>query len=177
MRVKVDDTIAYRDHEMAILHGVGIAVSVTESEYTILWARRGSKRYKRAILDPKLLEIFQHEGKGKRMDLPREKRLRLGTSTRAVSFNGNYDQNKVQQLCDTLKTSQARSARHVVEGLADMLVTNRVAKGNAAKSTFRHLAALCSGERLGDATDAARQISQELFFGYVIQESDFDQHQ
>src|SRR5262249_19597001 len=116
-------------------------------------------------------------GKGKRMGLPREKRLRLGTSTRAVSFNENYDQDKVQLLCDTLKTSQARSARHVVEGLADMLVTNRVAQGNAAKSALRHLAVLCSREKPTDATDAARQISQELFFGYVIQESDFDQHQ
>jgi hypothetical protein len=175
MRVKIDDTLAYRDPQTATLHGIGIVVSVTEAEYTILWAKRGSKRYKRSILDQKLWEIFQPEGK--RTELPREKRLRLGTSTTPVSFNENYDQEKVQLLCATLRTSKARSAKYVVDGLADMLVTKKVAQRTAAQTVLKHLAELCSREKESDATDSARQISQELFFGYVIQESDFDQPQ
>jgi hypothetical protein len=173
MKIKVDDNIAHKDSEQLAMHGIGIVVGVTDTEYTILWARRGSKRYKRSILDQKLAEIFQREGE--RADLPREKRLRLGTSTNPVSFNENYDQEKVKLLCEMLKTSRARSAKHVVDGLADTLVTKKVAQKAAAKSLFWHLAELCSREKLTDATDAARQISQELFFGYVIRETDFDQ--
>jgi hypothetical protein len=175
VKVKIDDTVAYRDPQTSVLHGVGIVVSVTESEYTILWALRGSKRYKRSILDQRLWEVFQVEGG--RKDLPKEKRLRLGTTTNAVSFNENYNQEKVGLLCDTLKTSRARSAKHVVDGLAGLLVTKKVAQQAAAKATLKHLAELCSREKPSDASDAARQISQELFFGYVIQESDFDQPQ
>jgi hypothetical protein len=175
MRIKIDDTVGYRDPQMAALHGVGIVISITEWEYTILWARRGSKRYKRSILDQKLWGIFQPEGK--RTDLPREKRLRLGASSNPISFNENYDQEKVRLLCDTLKTCSVRSAKHVVDGLADMLVAKKAAQQSAAKSVLRHLAELCSREKPSDGTDAARLISQELFFGYVIQESDFDQPQ
>jgi len=175
MRVKVDDKVAYRDPQTATLHGIGVVVSVTEAEYTILWARRGSKRYKRSILDQKLWEIFQPEGN--RTELPRERRLRLGRSTNLVSFNENYDQEKVQLLCDTLRTSKARSAKYVVDGLAAMLVTKKAAQRTAAQKVFRQLAELCSRDKETDATDSARQISQEMFFGYVIQESDFDQLQ
>src|SRR5260370_966787 len=173
MKIKVDDTVAHKDSQMCAVHGVGIVVSVTDAEYTILWARRGSKRYKRSILDGKLADIFQREGE--RTDLPREKRLKLGTSTNPVSFNENYDREKVGLLCETLKTSRARNAKQVVDGLADTLATKKVAQRAAAKSILWHLAELCSKEKLTDATDTARLISQELFFGYVIQATDFDQ--
>jgi hypothetical protein len=175
MKIKVDDTVAYKDSQTSTVHGVGIVVAVTDTEYTILWARRGSKRYKRSILDQKLADIFQREGE--RTDLPREKRLRLGTSTTPLAFNENYDRQKVGLLCEALKTSRALSAKNVVDGLADILQTKKVAQRAAAKSVLWHLAGLCSREKSSDATDAARQISQELFFGYVIQESDFDQPQ
>jgi hypothetical protein len=175
MKIKVDDTIAYKDSQMSKVHGVGIVVSVTDAEYTILWARRGSKRYKRSILDQKLPEVFQREGE--RADLPKAKRLRLGTSTVPLSFNENYDREKVGVLCETLKTSRAQSAKNVVDGLADILQTKKVAQRAAAKSVLWHLAELCNREKASDAADTARQISQELFFGYVIQESDFDRPQ
>ena len=172
MKIKVDDTIAYKDSQMSTVHGVGIVVSVTDTEYTILWARRGSKRYKRSILDQKLADVFQREGE--RADLPRAKRLRLGTTTNPLSFNENYDRQKVGVLCEALKTSGAQSALNVVDGLADILQTKKAGRRAAAKSVLWNLAELCNREKSNDAADTARQISQELFFGYVIQESDFD---
>ena len=173
MKIKVGHAITYRDPETSVLYGSGLVTSITESEYTILWAGRGSKRYRRAILDEKLDVVFQRDEK--RVDAAKEKQLQLGASKEGISFNEDYDRAKVKELCESLLNSKTPSAKSVADGLAGSLFTRKLALRAPVKTVLLQLAELCGNRKSNDAADAARQISQELFFGYVIQKSDFSE--
>ncbi len=171
MKIKTGNTVAYKDPDTSNLYGIGVVTTVTDAEYTILWARRGARRYKRAILDQKLDDIFQREAKPG--ELPKEKHLLLGASKVAIPFNENYDRMKVKTLCETLSESKATHAKDLAGGLTGKMFTNKLAMRAATKAVLQHLAELCSNSKHAEASSAARQISQELFFGYIIQKSDF----
>jgi hypothetical protein len=170
MKIKIGNSIAYKDPEVATLYGIGVVMSVTDAEYTILWAHRGSKKYKRSILDEKLGEVFQREER--ESDLPKERHLQLKASKEVIAFNENYDRAKVKALCEALETSQSRNAKLVAKGLVGQLFTKRLTLRSATKTVLLQLARLCRTSN--SDTAAAREISQELFFGYILQESDFD---
>jgi hypothetical protein len=170
MRIKIGNSIAYKDPEISTLYGIGVVMSVTDAEYTILWAQRGSKKYKRSILDEKLADIFQPEDR--ESDLPKERHLLLGSSKEGISFNENYDRAKVKLLCEELEKSETRNAKLVAKGLNGQLFTKKLALRTATKAVLLQLARLCRSQ--ASAADTARQISHELFFGYVLQESDFE---
>ncbi|HKY03574.1 MAG TPA: hypothetical protein VJQ56_01725 [Blastocatellia bacterium] len=171
MKIKTGNMIAYKDPDTSNMYGIGVVTTVTEVEYTILWARRGARRYKRAILDQKLDDVFQREDK--MSDLPKEKHLLLGTSKIGIPFNENYDRLKVKTLCATLLESKAAHAKDLVGGLTGKMFTNKLAMRAATRTVLQQLAELCSNSKHAEASNTARQISQELFFGYIIQKSDF----
>jgi hypothetical protein len=173
MKFRIGDTIAYKDPQASLAYGLGVVTLVTEAEYTILWQRRGSKRYRRLILDHKLAEVFQREGG--QTSLPKERVLQLGASKNGIPLNENYDCAKVKVLCEVLKKSRSQSAKSVVDGLTAGLLQKKITPQARTREVLWHLAELCSNNKAGDAFTAARQISQELFFGYVIQKSDFNQ--
>ena len=174
MKIKTGDAIAYKDPHAATLYGVGVVTSVTDEEYTVLWAQRGSKRYKRSILDEKVTDVFRRETA--RGDRPRERHLQLGASKDGISFNENYNRAKVELLCQTLRKSRAKSAKNVADGLTGEMFTRKLVLRATARTVLWQLAELCDTQTLDEVADAARQISHELFFGYVIQKSDFKQH-
>lgn len=169
MKIKMGDVLVYKDPEMSVRYGTGVINSITNEEYSILWSGRGLTKYRRAILDDKLELIFQRGEK--QTGLPKERHLHLGASKVGVAFNENYDRAKVEVLCEQLKTSGARKAKDVAEGLAAELFTKKLALRGAAKNVLLQLAELCS-TRSG-ASDEAQNISRELFFGYVLRKSDF----
>jgi hypothetical protein len=169
MKMKAGDVLVYRDSEISVRYGTGVVTSITTEEYSILWSGRGLTRYRRAILDDKLGEIFQLAEK--ETGLPRERHLRLGTSKVGVPFNENYDRAKVELFCEQLKTSGARNAKDVAAGLAAVLLTKKLAMRGAAKNVLLRLAELCSTS--SSASDKAQSISKELFFGHVLRKSDF----
>jgi hypothetical protein len=169
MKMKTGDVLVYKDSESSLRYGTGVVTSITTEEYSILWSGRGLTRYRRAILDDKLDEIFQRaEREG---GLPKERRLRLGKSKVAVPFNENYDRAKLELLCEELKSSGARNAKDVADGLVAELFTKKLALRGAAKNVLLNLAELCSTR--SSASDKAQDISKELFFGYVLRKSDF----
>ncbi|MEW6131346.1 MAG: hypothetical protein AB1757_30235 [Acidobacteriota bacterium] len=170
--MKIGNSIVYKDPVMSGIYGIGVVMSVTDAEYTILWAQRGSKKYKRSILDEKLDDIFQREDR--EQTLPQERLLQLGASKDGVSFNENYDRDKVQLLCEELIKSEALIAKKVAKGLNSQLFTKKLTLRTATKTVLLQLAQLCRSHKLS-LSDTARQISQELFFGYILQESDFDE--
>ena len=171
MKVKIGDVLTYRDSQGAMRYGKGVVVSIAQEEYEILWSGRGLTKYKRSILDDKLDQIFQRvETQG---GLPKERQLKLGASSRPVPFNENYDRARVEMLCERLKLSKARKAKDVADGLATELFTKKLTLRGAAKALLLELAELCSPD--SSASDEARSISEELFFGYVLQKSDFAQ--
>ncbi len=173
MKIKLGSTLAYKDPQASSLYGIGVVMGVTDSEYTILWSLRGSKRYRRSILDKNLEDVFQ---KGQdRDDLPKERMLQLGATKSPVAFNENYDREKVKSLCEALKKSKAQNAKKVADSLAVDMLTGKLTLRPAIKTTLRQLAALCNTQKSGDAADVAQQISREFFFGYIIQDSDFKQ--
>ena len=169
MKIKVDNILIYKDSQESMRYGTGVVMSVTSDEYTILWSRRGLTRYKRSILDGKLENVFEEADK--RTGLPRERHLQLGTSKVRVAFNENFDRAKVKVLCEKLKLSGARKSKDVADGLGAELLTKKLLLRGAAKSILLQLAELCSAR--GSASDEACDISRELFFGYVLQKSDF----
>jgi hypothetical protein len=169
MKMKMGDVLVYKDSEMSVRYGTGVIISITNEEYSILWSGRGLTKYRRAILDDKLETIFQRGEK--QTGLPKERHLHLGASKLGVAFNENYDRARVEVLCGQLKTSGARKAKDVAEGLAAELFTKKLALRGAAKNVLLQLAELCS-TRSG-ASDEAQNISRELFFGYVLRKSDF----
>ena len=169
MKLKVGDVLVYNDAEVSARYGTGVVMTITSDEYVVLWSARGSTRYRRAILDDKLDTIFQRMDK--KADVPKERHLHLGTSKAGVSFNENYDRAKLELLCEKLKESGARKAEEVAEGLMAELFTKKLALRGGARTVLLHLAELC-GPRSG-ASKEARSISKELFFGYVLQKSDF----
>jgi len=62
------------------------------------------------------------------------------------------------------------AATDVADGLKAELFTKKLALRGAAKAVLLQLAELCSPPVV---CDEARNISRELFFGYVLQKSDF----
>jgi hypothetical protein len=173
MRIKVGNNIEYKNPKVSILYGVGVVASITDKEYTILWALRGPTKYRRSILDQRLADVFRQEED--REDLPRERLIRLGAAKAAISFNENYDRAKVSSLCEALKGSRSQKAKNVADGLTGVAFTNKVALRPATKAVLRQLAMLCGDKNSDAVAEAARNISRELFFGYVIQNSDFTQ--
>jgi hypothetical protein len=171
MKMKIDDVLIYKDSQMSIRYGTGVVTSITSDEYTILWSGRGLTRYRRAILDDKLEQIFERVDK--RGTLPKERHLHLGASRPGVPFNENYDRAKLELLCEKLKSSGTSKAKDVADGLAAELFTKKLTLRGAAKAVLLQLAELCSARNF--AADEARNISKELFFGYVLQKSDFKQ--
>ena len=169
MKIKMGDVLAYKDSESSVRYGTGVVTSVTTDEYLILWSGRGLTKYRRSILDEKLEQIFLRADK--QTGLPKERHLHLGASKAGVAFNENYDRAKVELLCDRLKTSGARKASEVAEGLAAELFTKKLALRGAAKNVLLQLAELCSAR--SSASEGAQNISKELFFGYVLRKSDF----
>ncbi len=169
MKIKMGDVLIYKDVQLSVRYGTGVVSAITTDEYTILWSGRGSTRYKRSILEDKLEKIFQRVDK--QGGLPKERHLHLGTSKAGVAFNENYDRAKVEALCEKLKLSGARNAKGVADGLSAELFTKKLALRGAAKAVLLELAELCTAR--GTACDEAQSISKELFFGYVLQKSDF----
>jgi len=170
MKIKIADALIYRDSQISLRYGTGVVTSISSDEYTIHWSGRGLIRYRRSILDGKLERVF--EKIDKRDGLPRERLLNLGESKTGIRFNENYDRGKVESLCEKLKMSRARKAKEVADGLMAGLLTKKFALRGAAKAVLWQLAELCSTTGIA-ACDEARNISRELFFGYVIQKSDF----
>jgi hypothetical protein len=169
MKIKTGDVLVYKDAQVSVRYGTGVVSSITADEYTILWSGHGSTRYKRSILEDKLERVFERVVK--QAGLPKERHLRLGTSKSGVAFNENYDRAKVEELCARLKLSGVRRAKDVAEGLSVELFTKKLALRGAAKAVLLGLAELCT-ER-GTPSAEAQSISKELFFGYVLQKSDF----
>ena len=167
--MKVGDCLVYRDSEGLVRYGTGVVVAIVADEYRILWSGRGMTKYKRSILDQRLEQVFQRIEKT--ADLPKERHLSLGASSRGVTFNENYDRARVGLLCDRLKMSNVANARDVADHLAAGGFAKKPTLRGAAKATLLELAELCSAR--GRACDDARNISRELFFGYVLQKSDF----
>lgn len=172
MKVKTDDVLTYKDSQDSKRYGTGIVTSVTREEYTILWSGRGLTKYKRSILDGRLEQVFQLVGDG--AGLPKERRLRLGPGKVNVSFNENYDRAKIATLCEQLKRSGAQRAGAVADGLEAELLTRKFTLRGPAKAVFNQLAELCDARNL-PTCEEARHISQELFFGYVLKGSDFQE--
>jgi hypothetical protein len=170
MKMKVNDVLVYKDAQQALRHGMGVVTGVTYEEYTILWSGRGVTKYRRSILDAKWAQLFRLldvEG-----GLPRARHMKLGASESGVSFNENYDRAKVAALCEKLRASGLERAEEVADGLAEKLFTKRFTLSGRAKVMLGQLAELCAG-RGSAANEEAREISKELFFGYVLQGSDF----
>jgi len=172
MKMKMDDVLSYKDPQITMRYGTGVVTSVTPDEYTILWSGRGLTKYKRSILDEKLEEIFQLDNK--RAGLPKRRHLQLGAAKVKVAFNENYDRARLTLLCEKLKLSDAQKAKDVAEGLTAELFTKKLVLRGAAKAVLCQLAELCE-TRNSSAYDDAQDISKELFFGYVLQKSDFQE--
>ena len=172
--MKMDDVLIYKDSQVSMQYGTGVVTSVTSDEYTILWSGRGLTKYRRSILDGKLQQIFQRVDK--QSGLPKERRLQLRASKSktkvAVAFNENYDRTKLESLCEKLKMTGEPKAIDVAEGLKAELFTKKFVLRGTAKAVLGQLAELCDAPRTV-AYDEARNISRELFFGYVLQHSDF----
>jgi hypothetical protein len=170
--MKIDDVLTYKDSQNSQRYGTGVVTSVTHEEYTILWSGRGLTKYRRSFIDGKVAQIFRLVDD--RQSLPKERRLKLGSSPGGISFNENYDRAKITTLCEKLKLSGAAKAMEVADGLSVELFTKKFALRGQAKAVLGKLAELCDSR--SDATcDEARHISKELFFGYVLRESDFQQ--
>jgi hypothetical protein len=171
MKMKADDVLVYKDSNIATRYGTGIVTSVTSDEYTILWSGRGSTKYKRSILDGKLEQTFLQVDN--QADSPKERQLQLGTAKVRVAFNENYDRAKLALLCEKLKLSEAGQAKAVAEGLAVELFTKKSTLRGQAKAVLCQLAELCDTGRTSTC-DEAQEISRELFFGYVLQKTDYE---
>ncbi|MEN3331286.1 MAG: hypothetical protein V7641_651 [Blastocatellia bacterium] len=172
MKMKMDDVLVYKDSQLATRYGTGVVISVTPAEYTILWSGRGLTKYKRSILDGKLEQTFQPVDD--RAGFPKERHLQLGTAKVRVAFNENYDRAKLAVLCEKLKLSAAGKAKDVAAGLAAELFTKKLVLRGQAKAVLCQLAELCD-TKAPAACDEAQNISRELFFGYVLKKTDFQE--
>jgi hypothetical protein len=169
MKMRMGDVITYKDTEVSARYGTGVVAAITNDEYSILWSGRGLTKYRRSILDDRLEQTFERADK--ESGLPKERHLHLGTSKVGVAFNENYDRARIKLLCEQLKASGASQAQVVAEGLSAELFTKKLVLRGAAKTVLLQLAELCSPRNA--ASDDAQNISKELFFGYVLQKSDF----
>ncbi|MCI0487360.1 MAG: hypothetical protein L0229_12265 [Blastocatellia bacterium] len=170
MKIKIDDALIYRDSQISLRYGTGIVTSISPDEYTIHWPGRGLTRYRRSVLDKNFERVFERVDK--RAGFPKERLLNLGASKTGLRFNENYDREKVESLCEKLRMSTERKAKEVAAGLTAGLLTKKFALRGAAKTALWQLAELCSMSGCA-ACDDAQDISRELFFGYVLQKSDF----
>ena len=172
MQMKMNDILTYKDSQVSERYGTGVVTSITPEEYVILRSGRGLTRYKRSILDGKLEQVFQRIDK--RAGLPKQRHIQLHSSKSkaSVPFNENYDRAKLALLCEKLKSSGTHRAKEVADGLAAELFTKKLVLRGAAKAVLCQLAELCD-TRSSTFGDDARNISKELFFGYVLQKSDF----
>jgi hypothetical protein len=75
------------------------------------------------------------------------------------------------RFCDKLRASGAPKAVEVADGLKAELFTKKLVLRGAAKTILSQLAELC--DERSASSDEARNISKELFFGYVLSKSDF----
>jgi hypothetical protein len=167
MKMKMGDVLVHRDSGIDTRYGTGVVVSISNDEYGILWSGRGLTRYRRSILDEKLEQVFDRV---ERAVLPKERHIKLGASKVGVPFNENYDRERMALLCESLKNSGSTKATDVADGLKVELFTKKLALRGAAKAILLQLAELCSPPII---SAEARDISRELFFGYVLQKSDF----
>jgi hypothetical protein len=171
MAMKMDDVLIYKDSKNHIGYGTGVVTSITPDEYTILWSGRGSTKYKRSILDGKLDQVFQRLDKAAGLPKERHLQLRASKSKAGIPFNVNYDREKLALLCDKLRASGERKATEVADGLKAELFTKKLVLRGAAKTILCQLAELCDARSA--SSEKARDISKELFFGYVLSKSDF----
>ena len=169
MKLKTDDVLTYKNAQLSSRYGTGVVTLITVDEYAILWSGRGLTRYKRSILDRKLDEVFERADKDG--GLPKERHLHLGAAKTGFPFNENYDRAKIATLCEALKKSGARKAVEVAGLLEAELVAKKLTARGAAKGVLLQLVDLCHSRSA--ASDGAQNISRELFFGYVLQKSDF----
>ena len=167
MKMKLGDVLVNKDSWIDTRYGTGVVVSISNEEYGILWSGHGLTRYKRAILDDKLEQVFDRV---ERAVLPKQRQIRLGASKSGLQFNENYDRERMASLCESLKNSGSIKAGDVADGLKVELFTKKAVLRGAAKAILLQLAELCSPPVI---SAEAREISRELFFGYVLQESDF----
>ena len=170
MKIEVGRTITHNDSDTAARYGVGVVMSVTEAEYTILWARRGPTKYRRSIVDQKLSEVFRPEAQPD--SAPKERHVHLGPSKIVVVLNENYNRERLSALCAMLEASDVSGAREVAEGLTAEFTARKFTLRPASKKVLKRLADLCAPTANG-GPDEAREISKELFFGHVIQKTDF----
>ena len=172
MKMQIDDVLTYKDSQNSKRYGTGVVTSVTHEEYTILWSGRGLTKYKRSFIDGKIAQIFQLIEN--RESLPKERHLKLGPTKVSVSFNENYDRAKITALCEKLKLSGALHAKDVADGLTTELFTKKFSLRGKSKAVLSKLAELCDTRSVATC-DEAQHISKELFFGYVLQTSDFQE--
>ena len=71
MKMKMGDVLVYKDSETSERYGTGVVTAITTEDYSILWSGRGLTKYRRAILDDKLEQIFQRGEK--QTGLPKER--------------------------------------------------------------------------------------------------------
>jgi hypothetical protein len=169
MKIKMNDVLMFMDSQNSARYGTGVVSSVTHEECIILWSGRGLTKYKRSILDGKLADLFQLVDI--QADLPRARQLKLGAAKASVSFNENYDREKVVSLCAKLKLSGAQKAKDVADGVVAKLLKKKFTLREQTRAMLCQLAQLC--DTRSAASDDAQHISKELFFGYVLRESDF----
>ena len=131
MKLKTDDVLIYKNTQLSSRYGTGVVTLITADEYAILWSGRGLTRYKRAILDRKLDEVFQRAEKD--TGLPKERHLHLGAAKTGIPFNENYDRAKIALLCEGLKNSGSRKVKDVADLLAAELITKKLTARGAAK--------------------------------------------
>ena len=167
MKIEVGKTITHNDSDAAGRYGPGIVTSVTDIEYTILWARRGPTKYRRSILDQKLAEVFKQENEAE--GAPKERHIHLGASKQFVVLNENYDRARLAALCARLEEADVSGAKEVAQGLTSEFTDRKFTLRPASKKALKGLADLCASH----TAEEARQISKELFFGHVIKKADF----
>ncbi|PYP88651.1 MAG: hypothetical protein DMF61_05560 [Blastocatellia bacterium AA13] len=172
MKIEVGRTITYNDTDAAAKYGTGVVMSVTENEYTILWARRGPTKYRRSIVDQQLSEVFKQEG-GASEGAPKERHIHLGPSKQVIALNENYDRDRLALLCANLEGSGVEGAVEVAKGIAAEFTSRKFTLRPGSKKVLKALADLCTSTAPGASVAEACEISRELFFGRIIQKSDF----
>ena len=170
MKIEVGRTITHNDSDAAARYGTGIVMSVSDIEYVILWAKRGPTKYRRSVLDQQLAEVFRQDSPSEAA--PKERHMHLGPSKQVVVFNENYDRARIASLCASLGESTVSGAKETAEALTAEFTARKFTLRPASKKVLKRLADLCVPTAAG-GPDEAREISKELFFGHVIQKTDF----
>ena len=77
----------------------------------------------------------------------------------------------VKFLCEKMKLPGEGKPKDIADGVTAEFLARKLPLRGAAKAVLLQLAELCSAR--SSAHNAARGISRELFFGYVLQKADF----